>query len=107
VLVGTNDGGIHMMGLPVEVAGSIGVFLHGGEDAVPDPGFLPAVEPGRHRGRWAIARGQVGPRRAGAQDPQNAVDDWSIIVTRAATLAPFGGAGCGEQRLQPGPLGVS
>ena len=106
VLVGTHDGGIDMMGLPVQLAGRIRFGLDSGEEAVPAPGLFPTVEPDRDRGRWTIARGHVGPGRTRAQDPEHAVHDRPIGVPRAAAFAPFGGAGWWEQRLQPGPLGV-
>ena len=106
MLVGTNDSGIDMMGLPVQLAGRIPFGLDSGEEAVPEPGLFPTVEPGRDRGRWAIARGQVGPGRTRAQDPENAVHDRPIGVPRAAAFAALGGTGWREQRLQPGPLAV-
>ena len=106
VLVGTHDRGIHVMRLPGQVADRIGLFLHSGKDAVPDAGFLPTVEPGRDRGRWAIARGHVGPRRTRAQDPEHAVHNRPIVVPGAAAFAALGGAGWRKQRLQPSPLGI-
>jgi hypothetical protein len=106
VLVGTNDGGIHVMRLPVQGTSRIGLFLDRGEDVVPDAGFLPAIEPGRDRGRWTIVRGQVGPGRARAQDPQNAVDDGAVVVARATTLAALRRATGWEQALDALPLAI-
>ena len=106
MLVGTNDGGIDVMGLPVEFARGIGVGLHRGEEAVPDPGLFPAVEPRGHRGGGAIAGGQVGPGRARAQDPEDAVDDRAIVVARAAPLAALGWATGWEQALDVLPLAI-
>ena len=107
VLVGTNDRGIDVMGLPVEFARGIGFGLHRGEDAVPNPGFLPAVEPRGHCGGWSITGGQVRPGRAGAQDPENAVDDRAVVVAGTATLAALGRTARREQGLQPRILCVS
>ncbi len=104
--MGTNDGGIDMMGLPVQRADRIGLSLDGSEEAVPDPGLFPAVEPGGDGGGRSIAGGQVGPGRAGAQDPEDAVDDRAVVVARAATLAALGWATGWEQALDALPLAI-
>ena len=107
MLVGTNDGGINMMCLPIQLARSVSFGLHVGKDAVPDTGFFPAVEPGRDGGRRTIVCRQVGPRCAGPKNPEDAVDNRSIIVARATPFTPFGWAWRWKQRLQSLPLCVS
>jgi hypothetical protein len=52
------------------------------EHAVLDPGLKPSVTRRRRR----IPTGEIGPRRAGAQDPQHAVDDIARISPRSAAL---------------------
>ncbi len=103
----TNDGGIDMMRFPVQFPGGIGVGLHRGEEAVPDPGLFPAIEPGGDGGGGPIAGGQVGPGRAGAQDPEDAVDDRPVVVARAAPLAALDRTAGLEQGFEPRPLCVS
>src|SRR5215208_3622486 len=67
---------------------------------VPYTRRAPAVEPARYRPDRAITLGQVAPRRTGAQDPQNAVQDGAVGVARPARARPLGR----QQRLQPPPL---
>jgi hypothetical protein len=96
-----------MMSFPVQLAGRVSLGLNGRKDAVPEASVLPAVEPCGHAGGRSIARGQVGPGSAGAQDPQNAVDHGAVVVAWTTTLASFGGAARWEQRLDARPLAVS
>ncbi len=107
VLVGTNDGGIDMMCLPIQLARCVSLGLHVGKDAVPDTGLLPAGEPGRDGGRRTIVCRQVGPWCTGAKNSQDAVDNRSVIVARATPFTPFGGPWRWKQRLQSLPLCVS
>jgi hypothetical protein len=51
-----------------------------------------------------IARGQVGPGRAGAQDPQHAVEHRARIGP--GPPAPVGAAARTKRRFQKSPLGV-
>src|SRR3712207_1844985 len=80
VLVGTNERGIGMMGFPVQGAGRVSRFLDRGEEAVPEPGRLPAVEACGHAGGRLITGRQVGPRRARPEKPQDAVEDRLSVV---------------------------
>ena len=57
VLVGPHDGGIDVVGLPVELAPGIGLLLDGFQDTIPDTGLAPAVETGGHRRRGAVPLG--------------------------------------------------
>lgn len=96
-----------MMDLPIQVASRISLGLHSGEEVVPDAGFLPAIEPGRDSGRRTRAVGQVGPGRAGPQNPQDTVDDRAMIVVGSPARTAFGGALRWEQGLELLPLFVS
>ena len=51
-----------------------------------------------------IARGEIGPRRAGAQDPQHPVEHRARIGP--GPPAPVGAAARTKRRLEHGPLGV-
>src|ERR1700759_2398491 len=66
VLMRTNDGGIHEVEVPVDLAALVRLGLQIRQDALPDPGLAPAVEPARHGTHRAIAPRQVTPRRISA-----------------------------------------
>ena len=100
--MGTDDGAINEMEGPIQNAIRVCLRLQIGEDALPDASFAPTVEPARHRAACAIARGQVHPRRATTQDPEDAVDDGTMIEIGTARAGLFGW----KQRLQPRPLFV-
>ena len=101
--MGSDDGAIEIMKVPVELALRVGLGLHGREKLRPDPRPLPAVEAAGHGAPWAIALGQIPPGRPSAQNPENAIEDASMINRRPAGL----GFLWGEQRLQPLPLRLS
>src|SRR5579884_4056168 len=86
VLMGANDGGIDKVQAPGDRAAGVGLGLQGRQNALPDPGLPPAVEPARHRSHRPIAFRQVAPRRPGAVDPQDAVHDPAIIMVRSSRL---------------------
>src|SRR5581483_6383819 len=44
VLMGTDDGAIDEMEVPVHLTGLVRLLLQGGQDAVPDAGRAPAIE---------------------------------------------------------------
>src|ERR1700760_3942595 len=69
MLMRTNDGGIHEVQVPVDLAALFRLGLQVREDALPDPGLAPTVEPARHRAHRPVAPRQVTPRRTGAMDP--------------------------------------
>jgi len=48
-------------------------------DPVPVARIAPPVEAVVDRCRWAVFAGQIGPRDAGAQDVENAVDHAAVI----------------------------
>ena len=57
------------------------VGLHDGiHQSVPDARFAPAIETVVDRRVGAVALGQIAPRRAGAQDVENAVDDLPVVL---------------------------
>ena len=77
--VGTDDGPVHVVDFPVDAAFLIGSLLDLGEKAVPEARLAPTVEPAGDRTDWSVAFRQVAPRRTGADDPENAVDDASVV----------------------------
>lgn len=102
--MGADDGGIHEVQVPIEVAARRGGGLQGGQDLVPHPGAAPSVEPARHGADRAITLlRQVAPRRPGAMNPQDAIEDAAVIVVRTAGPGFFRG----QQGLQRRPLAIS
>ena len=79
VLVGTKDGSVDMMGFPVQVTGGIGLFLHGGEDAVPDSGLPPAVEPGR-----PVEGGPEHTGKSGQGTPMRKIHKMPLMIGRSS-----------------------
>jgi hypothetical protein len=73
-------------------------------DTLPDPGGTPPSETPIDRVPIAILLGNVAPRRARAQPPQDAVDDVAIILGRPATAALPGLAFNRQQNPQNTPL---
>src|SRR3954452_17567984 len=82
VLMRTNDGGVHKVDVPVNLAALLRFGLQLRQDALPDPGLAPAVEPARYRAYRAVAPGQVTPRRTGALDPQNTIENRPVGLVR-------------------------
>jgi hypothetical protein len=89
--MGPNHAAVDEVQVPVDEPGGVGLGLQCLQKALPDPGLAPAVEPARHRAAGAVALGHVTPRRAGAQNPQNAVEDGAMIVIGAARPRPLRG----------------
>jgi hypothetical protein len=95
MLVRPDDGAIDIVDIPVELPCGVGALLDRGKEASPEACLAPAVEATGDGGPAAIPLGEVTPRGPGADDPQNAVQDASVIS---------GGAACvrflrGKQRL--------
>ena len=72
----------------------------GVHQAVPDAGFAPPIEAVVGRRVRAISFGQIPPRRAGTQHPEDTVENTSIVLGfHAAPLLR-------QQRLDDAPLEV-
>jgi hypothetical protein len=74
------------------------------EEAIEPATPLPELESTVTRLIRRVARGQVGPGRAGAQDPQHAIEHRARIGPR--TPAAVGPAARTKRRFEKGPLGV-
>src|SRR5918911_1272387 len=66
-----------------------GLGLQGFEDALPDAGLAQSVKAARYRPDRPEALRQVPPGRAGAQDPENAIEDGSMFMVWAAGTGPL------------------
>src|SRR4051794_41968948 len=67
----TDNGGIHEVEVPIDLATLLRASLQSRQNAPPDPSLAPAVEPARHRAHWAVTARQIPPRRPRALHPQN------------------------------------
>src|SRR5689334_12558632 len=98
-----DNGAVDEVQAPIDPPLAVGLGLQGFQDVLPDPGLAPAIEPARHRANRAIAARQVVPGRAGAVDPENAVQDPAVIVVRPAGARLLRW----QERFQPLPLNIS
>ncbi len=96
-----------MMEFPVQFSSGISLRLHRRVDPLPDALFDPAGVAGRDRGALAVAGGQVFPGRAGAQDPQDAVNDLAMVDAGAPAFGALAMALGRQQGLAAHPLCVS
>jgi hypothetical protein len=101
MLVSTDNGAIHVVDAPVNLAGGIGASLDLRKDAVPEARPAPAVEAACDGGPRTVTLRQVPPRRTRAHDPQDAVDDLAMIGRRASGMGLLW-----QERLQSLPLFV-
>ena len=100
--MGSDHGAIEIMAIPVQLAMGVGLGLHRREELLPDASPLPAIEATGDGAPRTIAFGQIPPRGPGAQNPEHAVEDASMIDSRPAGL----GFLWKEQRLEPLPVRV-
>ncbi len=103
VLVRSNYGAVHKVDRPVEPAVYVRPPVQGGEDLLPDVGLLPVAKPAVDGAPQTESLGQVAPRGAGAQDPENAFEHGPVVLG--------GPAGAGvlrrQQRTKALPLRVA
>ena len=86
MLVRADDGAIHIVDIPVQVLCSIGLLLDRGKEARPEASFPPAIETARHGAPRTIPLWQITPGGTGADDPQEAVEDASVVSRWAASV---------------------
>jgi hypothetical protein len=79
MLMSPNDGAIDIVNVPVESALGIRLLLDILKEMLPNTSFLPAIEAARHGAPTPIAPGQIAPWGAGAQNPQDTIEDASMI----------------------------
>jgi hypothetical protein len=75
-----------------------------GDDADPGAVAAPAVEAGEDGLPRSVTRGEVTPRGAGVQDPEDPADERTVVAGRAAYAA--GMDPLREQRRDTSPLRV-
>jgi hypothetical protein len=86
VLVRSDDSAIHIVDIPVQVLCGIRTLLDRGKEASPDASFPPPIETARHGAPRTILLWQLTPGGAGADDPQDTVEDASVVSRWAASV---------------------
>lgn len=103
MLMGTHDGAVDEVYIPVNLAQKIGLGLNGCKDRIPDAGSAPAIEARGNGLPGTIALRQITPGCPRTQDPENAVDDATMIVCRTSRITFLGR----QPGTEPLPLFVS
>jgi len=98
-----DDRAIHLVDIPVEVSTRVGLLWDSRKESRPDPRLAPAIQAARDGGPWAIRLRQIAPGGAGAEEPQETVEDAAVVS---------GGAACswlwrGKQGLESFPWSMS
>jgi hypothetical protein len=101
-LVRADDGAIHVVDIPVELPGSVGTLLDRRKEASPEARLAPAVEAAGDGLPGAIPFGHVAPGSTGADDPEDAVEDASMVSGGAAGVRFL----WRKQGLSPLPLPI-
>ena len=86
MLVGSYDRAIDIVHRPIQLPRSIGLLLDGLKEPVPEPSLAPAIKAARHRTPRTIAFREIAPGGAGAEEPENAVEDAAVVSGWAASV---------------------
>jgi hypothetical protein len=78
--MGSDHGAIDVMQVPVQLASGIGLRLHRRQELALDARPLPAIEAAGHGTPRTIALGEIAPGSAGAEHPQDAIDDRAMVL---------------------------
>jgi hypothetical protein len=84
--MGSYDGRIQVVNLPIQFSLCVFVTLHRSEYAIPHPRFLPAVETAGNSPPRTVSVGQIAPGGTGAVYPEDGVYDTPMIGIRTAPL---------------------
>ena len=98
--MGSNDGTVNIMRIPIHTAFRIFLGKNGREDLVPDAFSLPSEKPAVDGAPWTISFREVPPGDTRLQSPENTIDDLPMIFRRPACLLSLGW----KQRLKLLPL---
>jgi hypothetical protein len=86
VLVRADDGAIHIVDSPVQLLCGVGLLLDRGKEASPEACLAPAVEAASDGRPAAIPLGHVTPGGTCTEEPQDAVQDASVVSGGAARV---------------------
>src|SRR5690606_38726713 len=88
--------------LPIHAVAVLHLALQRLQQRVKDPGLSPAPVAAVDRRPRPVALGQIPPRRARAQNPENAVQDRPVILPRSPRLGSRR-----QERLDHAPLSIA
>lgn len=86
VLVRADDGAIPVVDIPGQLRCGVGLSLDRSQEASPEARLAPAGEAAGDSGPAAIPLREVTPRGTGTDDPQDAVQDASVVSGGAASV---------------------
>jgi hypothetical protein len=84
MLVRSDDSAIDIVELPVEVLCGISALLDYGKEASPETRLTPAIKTAGDGAPGTVPLRQVTPGGSGTQEPEDPVEDASVIGSRAA-----------------------
>jgi hypothetical protein len=84
MLVRADDRAIDLVEIPVELLCGIGTLLDRGKEASPEARLAPAIKTAGDGAPGTVPLRQVTPGGAGTQEPEDPVEDASVIDSRAA-----------------------
>ena len=84
MLVRSDDSAIDIVEIPVELLCGISALLDRGKEASPEACLAPAIKTASDGAPEAVPLRQVTPGGAGTQEPEDPVEDASVISSRAA-----------------------
>jgi hypothetical protein len=84
MLVGADDAAIDEVEGPIEGTARVSFGLESVEHPLPHAGRLPATEAAVHGLPLAVSVGQISPRHARAQPPDDPVKDLPMVLVRPA-----------------------
>src|ERR1019366_6028820 len=80
MLMGSNNRAINRVLLPIDLSISVTLLLQRVQYPLPNSGLLPPIKTTGHRAPRTIIVGKISPRRASSQDPEDPIDDQTMIV---------------------------
>ena len=79
MLMRPDDGPIHVVGVPIELASAIRLLLDRSQEAGPEARLPLAIKTAGDGAPWAISLRQITPGSAGAEEPEDTVEDASVV----------------------------
>jgi hypothetical protein len=102
MLMRADDGAIDQVDRPIKAARGLGLLLHSRQEVLEETRTPPAVKTAGHGAPRPIPLRQIPPGSAGAEDPEDAVEDGTVVMGGSPNTWLLGW----EQGLEPLPLCV-
>src|SRR5258708_5385921 len=80
MLMRSNNGAIDGVLVPIDLSSRIALLLQGFQHALPNASLLPPIKAAGYRAPRAIVVGQISPGRSGSQNPQDSIDNQTMIL---------------------------